>query len=619
MTEHLLRVPARILLRLRRALRASRAPFALCVALLAAWLPGSATFARAEDKSGEDTGLVVFYPHSGRVQPVDAAMLARAAAVPVHLTVETSTVTWRFAFEDIRLNNNQGFDHPDYGAAAVSCLGRVAEYLSSVLNHPGSVDMLVDESVNFPDRLAQAGSFYFTSSGFQTGLVQRHITSGLDPSAANPDGIAQFSFAVDWNFNPDVPTVSPAFDFFTTSLHELTHSLGYAALVNADGSSPFAPATTRSLLDKGFVTGSGFDLFRDDGVGIFEGTAAQLTGSDGGIFFTHPESDAVFGGRVPMHSPNPFNPGTSLSHPATSVLGAVMLPSLTRGSDRRQYLAVEIAQLRALGYDAVAPEAPPTAVKNVSTRGFVGSNDSVMIAGVIVQGPDPRDILITGVGPDLRNFGINDTVDNPILSLFQGQTVLETNDDWQLSPNSSAIAATGFAPNHPLEAAILRRLAPGAYTAILQGAMPADIGVGLVQAFDRTSGGGELRNLSTRLFVGLDDKVMIAGLIVEGQGTKRFVLRGLGPTLGDLGVAEPLADPNLLLLEGSTPILQNNDWTQLDAASRDVVTSAGLAPAHAEESVVVVDLDAGSYTAILSGIAGGTGNALIEIYSITTP
>jgi hypothetical protein len=72
---------------------------------------------------------------------------------------------------------------------------------------------------------------------------------------------------------------------------------------------------------------------------------------------------------------------------------------------------------------------------------------------------------------------------NPVVQLFSGQTALAANDDWQTSPQAAAIAASGLAPSHPVESAILITLAPGPYTAIVRG-VGGTTGVGLVEVFE---------------------------------------------------------------------------------------------------------------------------------------
>jgi alpha-tubulin suppressor-like RCC1 family protein len=130
------------------------------------------------------------------------------------------------------------------------------------------------------------------------------------------------------------------------------------------------------------------------------------------------------------------------------------------------------------------PEVP---MVNISTRGQVLTGSDVMIAGFIIQGTSAKTVVVNVAGPSLVNYGINNALQNPTLTLVRSSdnVIIATNDDWQNQANAAdvaAITATGFKPNHTLEPAIIATLPPGAYTAIVQGA-GGRTGVGLVGVF----------------------------------------------------------------------------------------------------------------------------------------
>jgi hypothetical protein len=111
----------------------------------------------------------------------------------------------------------------------------------------------------------------------------------------------------------------------------------------------------------------------------------------------------------------------------------------------------------------------PSKFGNISTRGFVGTGGKVMIAGIIVDGPDSESIVIRGLGPTLSQFGVPSVLIDPFLDLRDGNgNQLMTNDNWK-SNQQAEIQASGFAPPNDLESAISTTLAPGNYTAILSG------------------------------------------------------------------------------------------------------------------------------------------------------
>lgn len=126
-----------------------------------------------------------------------------------------------------------------------------------------------------------------------------------------------------------------------------------------------------------------------------------------------------------------------------------------------------------------------------------------------------------------------------------------------------------------------------------------------------------LLNLSTRADMRPGDEVLIGGFIVRGPGPKRLVLRALGPSLNINGqpIVGRLADPSLELYAAGEKIAQNNDWAD---TQRDEVIASGLQPQDARDSAIVASLEPGAYTAIVRGVNGATGLALVEIYDSLT-
>lgn len=122
---------------------------------------------------------------------------------------------------------------------------------------------------------------------------------------------------------------------------------------------------------------------------------------------------------------------------------------------------------------------------NISTRGSIGTGDNVMIGGFIISGPDARTVLLRARGPSLSGAGVTGALSDPTIRLFAGENLIDSNDDWQTAPNAADITSSGFAPENPLESALLRTLSPGGFTLIVEGFEGAT-GVGIVEAFDLT-------------------------------------------------------------------------------------------------------------------------------------
>jgi hypothetical protein len=135
-------------------------------------------------------------------------------------------------------------------------------------------------------------------------------------------------------------------------------------------------------------------------------------------------------------------------------------------------------------YD-LSPSFPlPAQLTNVSTRGFVGTDQAVMIGGFIAGGGSNRiQVLVRGLGPSLTQHGVSGALANPFLSLIDSNgNVLRNNNNWKEDSQQAAIQATGLAPPNDLESAILQDLEPGNYTAILSGRNNTT-GIGLVEIY----------------------------------------------------------------------------------------------------------------------------------------
>jgi DNA-binding beta-propeller fold protein YncE len=128
----------------------------------------------------------------------------------------------------------------------------------------------------------------------------------------------------------------------------------------------------------------------------------------------------------------------------------------------------------------------PQQLANISTRGHVGSGDDVMIAGVIIMGSKSQQTVLRAIGPSLASFGVQNPLEDPLLELRDANGGLITsNDDWQ--EHEPEVNGTSLAPTDPRESAIVARLYPANYTAIVRGKNGAT-GVALVEAYHLTAG-----------------------------------------------------------------------------------------------------------------------------------
>jgi N-acetylneuraminic acid mutarotase len=143
-------------------------------------------------------------------------------------------------------------------------------------------------------------------------------------------------------------------------------------------------------------------------------------------------------------------------------------------------------------YD-LSPEAN-SILGDISTRSFVETGDNVMIGGFIVQGTQPKRVIIRAIGPELAAppFNIPNALADPTLGLYDSTgALIASNDNWMTTIIGGIITAdqvqdimhSGHAPTQPSESAIMADLPAGNYTAIVRGVNNIT-GVALVEVYD---------------------------------------------------------------------------------------------------------------------------------------
>lgn len=140
-------------------------------------------------------------------------------------------------------------------------------------------------------------------------------------------------------------------------------------------------------------------------------------------------------------------------------------------------------------YDPDAASVDAARLTNISARGFSGLGAEVLAPGFVIEGEGAKTMLIRVVGPTLGGFGVLGTMADPQLEVIPGgQTfVVARNDNWggtsELKAAYQTTGAFAFADDASLDAAVLVRLPPGAYTVRPTGANNGT-GVILVEAYE---------------------------------------------------------------------------------------------------------------------------------------
>jgi len=275
---------------------------------------------------------------------------------------------------------------------------------------------------------------------------------------------------------------------------------------------------------------------------------------------------------------------------------------------------------------------PISTLGNISTRAFVKTGDNVMIGGFIVQGAEPKKVVIRAIGPELSQYGIPNPLLNPTLELHDDTgALIASNDNWGTtiiggiitSDQVTDILNSGYAPGDIRESAMIVSLPPGNYTAIVRGVANMT-GVALAEVYDLSPApDSTLGNISTRSFVQTGDNVMIGGFIVQGTQPRSVIIRAIGPELTQYGVPNVLADPTLELHDATGALIASNDnWQHtiiggiITSDQVQAIMDSGHAPTDPTESAIIATLPTGNYTAIVRGVSNTTGVALAEVYDL---
>lgn len=282
-----------------------------------------------------------------------------------------------------------------------------------------------------------------------------------------------------------------------------------------------------------------------------------------------------------------------------------------------------------LNVTAVARDSA-TRLYNLSTRGYVGAGDQSLIVGFSIQTATKRKLLIRGVGPGLAQFIGNTYVPDPelIVRRFSDQAEVGRSDNWSAeAPGLSATFSTAGAfalATGSTDAAVLVELEAGNYTAVMSPRGTTSTGIGLVEVYDLSSTSSpteRLFNLSTRGYVDGGDRILIAGFSVTGSGPGRYLLRAAGDTLQQMNVSGTLDDPVTTLFDNTGRKLRYaDDWdnpSSLQPTLREVMAKVGaFAFTDRQESALLLKLKPANYTLHVSGLNGGKGVALVELYDV---
>ncbi|HBE69807.1 MAG TPA: hypothetical protein DDW52_16805 [Planctomycetaceae bacterium] len=266
--------------------------------------------------------------------------------------------------DDGNATTDDGFMDPTFGATRRATVTAVGNYINTIVDHSGTVDIRWEKSVIDPgsSTLASMGPFFFENDGFQNGFVFDHATTGIDPTPSEVDGAGSVNFGRTWNNGLGAPGLGE-FDLFSVVLHEMTHAMGFVSTIESDGG--FGITGTRSVFDSLLEDSAGNRLL--DGTGSLVEPVSDLTSEDLQIDLT-----AIGEGTKDIYAPDPFEDGSSLSHlDPGSHAGSVMTPSIAAGELRRSYSDSDRAVIQALGWNVVAVPEPNSSFLMLSVLSYL--------------------------------------------------------------------------------------------------------------------------------------------------------------------------------------------------------------------------------------------------------
>ncbi len=271
------------------------------------------------------------------------------------------------------------FNDPTDGTARRNALASAASMIGGWFDHTATVVMDVTGYSTNNTTLASAGSQLSVTGGFLgyiSGVVGTKIlTNGAsDLNGATADGEVNVNFFHSWDLDDDVGAGS--YDFKSTLIHELLHAVGFASLINEDGSDVWGHTANEDT--DGGIWATFDDFVEDaDGNAIIDDTDFTIdltnwnadsvggTSPTNGLFFDGPNARAANGGQpVGLYTPTTWNEGSSVSHLDTdnkSLEDLLMTHSTSTGPGPRTLSAVEEGVLMDLGFSLI-PEPSSTSL-----------------------------------------------------------------------------------------------------------------------------------------------------------------------------------------------------------------------------------------------------------------
>ena len=312
----------------------------------------------------------------------------------------------------------------------------------------------------------------------------------------------------------------------------------------------------------------------------------------------------------------------------------LVIPNATASNSGTYTCVLTTAGVSAVSSPAALTVATTTdagRLTNLSVLTDITSSVPSFTVGTVIGGQGtsgPKPLVVRAAGPALGALGVPNTLNDPKVDLFAGQTVVATNDNWNGDANlTTAMASVGafaYASASSKDAAIFSpALAPRDYTVAVNG-VGGTTGTVIAEVYDATPASTysgttpRLINVSVLKQVNSGSFITL-GFTIGGSTAKTVLVRAIGPGLTQLGVPGVMADPQLTLFNSSsTAIATNDDWGG-DAALSQTMTRVNafqISDAASKDAMLLVTLPPGGYTAQARGGSNSSGLVIVEAYEV---
>jgi len=276
-------------------------------------------------------------------------------STPVAVTVPVAALVTDTAMVSYVFNYVDGAQY--WTADAINALQFAADRLASYIVVSRPVTLTFDiNGYDAPDdgTLASTGSDLIgVGSGYFYTVVQNKLIEGVDSNGSEADGVIDVNFGNAWSYGDTVG--SDENDFVSTMMHEIMHAYGFLSYIDDVG---YNDGRRWPVFDSAVTDQNGTSVINDR-YRFINAFNPNVTGGNGGLYFSGTNAVAAYGGLVPIYTPDPWESGSSGSHLDDDTFTGSDTMLMNAYSDFglgvRVLSPVEQAILKDLGYTVSTP------------------------------------------------------------------------------------------------------------------------------------------------------------------------------------------------------------------------------------------------------------------------